>query len=207
MKIRMATLAAATLVVSGCGFLGSSENKEEGAPVEKEANVNMQDAADQAEEIIGATLKAINPSVEALRGPSSDSACTDFKSDGTGTGSVTRRRYVMTIISAERRGSFLGVVERYWKRQGYKITTVRNSADMPAIFATAPDGFKVSLEFGYKGQAGFNVTSPCVAESEVTEAPRKPVESGSPEAKGVPYIHSDFWSSNDPIPSVSPSSA
>lgn len=166
--------------------------------------MNMQEAADHAEGIIDATLKAIKPSVEVMRGPSTDSSCTDFKNDGTGTGSVTRRRYVMTIISDERRGGFLGVVERYWKKQGYKITSVRNSADMPAIFATAPNGFEVSLEFGYKGQAGFHVTSPCVTESKVTEAPRKPLKPGTPEAKGLPYVHSDFWSASTPIASASP---
>ena len=166
--------------------------------------MNMQEAADSAEGIIDATLKAINPSVEVMRGPSSESTCTDFKNDGTGTGSVSRRRYVMTIISAERRGSFLGVVERFWKKEGYNITSVRNSADMPAISATAPDGFEVSLEFGYKGQAGFHVTSPCVAESKVTEAPRKPLDPDSPEAKGLPYIHSAFWSARTPTSAASP---
>ncbi|MFI6205629.1 hypothetical protein ACIBAI_04430 [Streptomyces sp. NPDC051041] len=170
----------------------------------KEEIMNMQEAADHAEGIIDATLEAIDPPVEVMRGPSSESSCTDFKNDETGTGSVTRRRYVMTIISAERRGGFLGVVERYWKKQGYEITSIRNSSDMPAIFATAPDGFRVGLEFGYKGQAGFKITSPCVTESKVTEAPREPLKPGSPESKGLPYIHSDFWSSTAPISSASP---
>lgn len=169
--------------------------------------MNMQEAADHAEGIIDATLKAIDPSIAVMRGPSSDSGCTDFKNDGTGTGSVTRRRYVMTIISDERRGSFLGVVERYWKRHGYKITSVRSSTDMPAIFATAPDGFEISLEFGYKGQANFQVTSPCVDESKVTEAPRKPLDPNSPESKGLPYVHSDFWSVHTPVSSASPKGA
>ncbi|MET7679093.1 hypothetical protein [Streptomyces sp. NPDC005423] len=169
--------------------------------------MNMQEAGDHAESIIDTALKAINPSVGVMRGPSSDSSCTDFKNEGTGTGSVTRRRYVLTVISAERRGSFLGVVERHWKKLGYKITSVRNSSDMPAIFATAPDGFEISLEFGYKGQAGFHVTSPCVTESKVTEAPRKPLDPGSPESKGLPYIHSDFWSARTPIASSSPESS
>ncbi|MET8248294.1 hypothetical protein ABZV31_30150 [Streptomyces sp. NPDC005202] len=200
-------LVAATLVISGCSFAGSNGSKGKEATSGKEANVNMQEAADRAEGIIDATLKAVTLSVEAMRGPSSASRCTDFKNDGTGTGSVTRRRYVMTIISAERRGSFLGVVERYWKKQGYKITSVRSSADMPAVFATAPDGFQVSLEFGYKGQAGFHVTSPCVAESKVTEAPRKPLDPNSPESKGLPYVHSDFWSARTPISSVSPTAS
>ncbi|MFD8391633.1 hypothetical protein ACFV2N_21170 [Streptomyces sp. NPDC059680] len=170
----------------------------------KKASMNMQEAADHAEGIIDATLKAINPSVEVMQGPSSDSSCTDFKNDSAGRGSVARRRYVMTIISAERRGSFLGVVERYWKKEGYEITSVRNSAAMPAIFASAPDGFEVSLEFGYKGQAGFHVTSPCVDESQVTEVPRKPLDPNSAESTGLPYVHSEFWSARTPISSASP---
>lgn len=204
MKIRVVTLVTSTLVVSGCGFIGGSGSEGKKADASKETTMNMREAADHAEGIIDATLKAINPPVVAMRGPSSDSSCTDLRSDGTGTGAVTRRRYVMTIISAERRGSFLGVVERHWKNEGYQITSVRNSADMPAIFMTAPDGFQVSLEFGYKGQAGFHVTSPCVTESKVTEAPRKPLEPGSPESKGLPYVHSDFWSARTPVPSASP---
>lgn len=194
MKTRVAALVASTLVMSGCGLVGGSGSERGTADAPKEKNMNMQEAADHAEGIIDATLKAINPSVEVMRGPSSDSSCTDFKNDGTGTGSVSRRRYVMTIISPERRGGFLGVVERFWKKEGYRITSVRNSADMPAIFASAPDGFEISLEFGYKGQAGFHVTSPCVAESKVTEPPRKPLNPTSPESKGLPYLHSDFWS-------------
>jgi hypothetical protein len=204
MKIRAATLVASALIVSGCGLIGGSGSEGREADAAKESNMNMRDAANHAEGVIDATLKAIKPSVEVMRGPSTDSSCTDFKNDGTGTGSVTRRRYVMTIISAERRGSFLGVVESYWKKEGYKITSVRSNADMPAIFATAPDGFQVSLEFGYKGQAGFHVTSPCVTESKVTEAPRAPLKPGSPESKGLPHIHSDFWSASTPISSSSP---
>ncbi|MFI9254130.1 hypothetical protein [Streptomyces sp. NPDC053069] len=200
-------LVASTLIVSGCGLIGGSGSEGRKADAPKETNMNMQEAADHAEGIIDATLKAINPSVEVMRGPSSDSSCRDFRNDGTGAGSVTRRRYVMTVISAERRGSFLGVVERYWKKEGYKITSVRKSADMPAIFATASDGFEVSLEFGYKGQAGFRVNSPCVDASKVTEAPRKPLDPNSAESKGLPYVHSDFWSARTPVSSASPTSS
>ncbi|MFI6354073.1 hypothetical protein ACIBJF_15770 [Streptomyces sp. NPDC050743] len=106
-------LVASALIVSGCGFIGGNGSAGTKADAPKETNMNMQEAADHAEGIIDATLKAINPSVEVMQGPASDSSCTDFKNDGTGTGSVSRRRYVMTIISDERRGSLLGVVERY----------------------------------------------------------------------------------------------
>ncbi|MFJ5103448.1 hypothetical protein [Streptomyces sp. NPDC088554] len=184
------------LSVAGCSLAGSGNDADE-----KEKKVNMQEAADRAEAILDGTLKSIDPPVVASRGPSSDSSCTDFKNDGTGTGKVTRRLYLMTIISAERRGNFLGVVERYWKRQGYVITAVRNSGDMPAVFADH-DGFKITLEIGYKGQAQFRVSSPCVTESEVTEAPRETIDPDDPASKGLPYVRSDFWSSIAPVSSA-----
>ncbi|MFD0393540.1 hypothetical protein ACFQ3Z_17920 [Streptomyces nogalater] len=81
--------------------------------------------------MLDAMVKVIHPPVEAAPGPSSEAICPDFKNDSTGTGQVTRRRYVMTIISSERRGNFLGVVERYWKKLGYTITSVRDHKEMP----------------------------------------------------------------------------
>ncbi|WP_318203442.1 hypothetical protein [Streptomyces sp. SCL15-4] len=167
--------------------------------------MDMQEAGVHAEEMLDAIIKVIHPSVEAVPGPSNAAACPDAKNDSTGTGQVTRRRYVVTIISSERRGNFLGVVERYWKKLGYTITSVRNHKEMPAIFATAPNGFRVSLEFGYAGQASFDVVSPCVAESKVTEPSRKPLDPRAVKSNGLPYVHSDFWSRNAPVSSPSPS--
>ncbi|QGV82534.1 hypothetical protein EIZ62_07895 [Streptomyces ficellus] len=163
--------------------------------------MNMQQAGDRAEKILDDTFAAIQPPVETQRGPSGDPICTDFKNDATGTGQVIRRRHVMTVISAERRGSFMGVVERHWKKAGYEITTVRPSKESPAIFARTPEDFEVTVKIGDEGQAFFSVSSPCVTESEVTEPPRKPLDPNSPEAKGLPYIKSPFWSAETPVPS------
>ncbi|MEU3299468.1 hypothetical protein ABZ729_06510 [Streptomyces sp. NPDC006678] len=189
----MLAVALAVAVVSGCGLIGDGDAEQ----------MNMQEAGDRAEQMLDGMFGAIEPSVETQRGPSSDSICTDFKNDSTGTGSITRRRYVMTIISDERRGSFLGLVERHWKKDGYEITSVRKHKDSPAIFASTPEGFRVVLQFGFKGQASFDVTSPCVTESEVTEAPREPLDPSSPAAEGLPYVRSDFWSAEAPAPSAS----
>ena len=52
---------------------------------------------------------------------------------------------VMTIVSAERRGSFLGLVDRYWRKSGYRIKAINNDAEVPAIYAQTKDGFGVSL--------------------------------------------------------------
>ncbi|WP_217624200.1 hypothetical protein [Streptomyces sp. TRM64462] len=202
MKHRTLAMVLAAFVVSGCGLIDSGDGT---GPKGKAQNVNMQQAGEQAEQILDATLAAIKPPVETRRGPSSDPICTDFKNDATGTGQVTRRRHVMTVISAERRGSFVGVVERYWKKQGYEITAVRPNKEQPAVFARTPEGFQITVDIGYKGQAFFSVMSPCVAESEVTVPPAEPFDPDSPEAEGLPYIKSPFWSANTPVPSSSPS--
>ncbi|MFC8918973.1 hypothetical protein ACFT5C_24735 [Streptomyces sp. NPDC057116] len=199
MKQRTLALALAVLMLSGCALIdgGRAGSKE------KAIDVNMQQAGELAEKILDDTLAAIRPGVETQRGPSSDPICTDFKNDGTGTGQVSRRRHVMTVISAERRGSFIGIVERHWKKEGYEITDVVPNKEMPGVFARTPEGFQLSVNFGYKGQAFFSVSSPCVTESKVTEPPRKPLDPDSPEAKGLPYIKSPFWSAETPVPSPS----
>lgn len=200
MKYRTLAVTLAALTVSGCGLIGGDA---ETGPKGKTQNMNMQQAGDRAEEILDATLAAIKPGVEARRGPSNDPICTDFKNDATGTGQVMRGRYVMTVVSAERRGSFMGIVERHWKKQGYEITAVRPNKEKPAIFARTPEGFQLTVKVGHKGQVFFDVSSPCVTESEVTEPPREPIDPDSPEAEGLPYIKSPFWSADTPVPSPS----
>src|SRR5690606_2065096 len=195
-----AVLAIASVVLSGCGLIGEGTGSAGG----QEEKVNMQEAVDRAEQILDNTFAGIKPTVEAMRGPSTGAICPDIKGDATGAGTIIRRRYVMTIISGERRGSFLGLVERHWKKNGYEITSVRDHKERPAIFASTPDGFRVSLQIGYKGMARFDATSPCAVESRVTEPPRKPIDPDSEAAKGLPYIRSDFWSASTPLSSPSP---
>ncbi|MEV0963524.1 hypothetical protein AB0J25_13190 [Streptomyces sp. NPDC049910] len=201
MKHRMLAMAFAVSAVSGCGLVDNGSAEPKG----KTPTMDMQEAGDRAEQLLDGVFGAIQPEVETQRGPSDESICTDFKNDSTGTGSITRQRYVMTIISDERRGSFLGVAERHWKQAGFKITSVRKDKERPAIFASSPENFQISLEFGYRGQARIGVTSPCVTESAVTEPPREPIDPGSPAAEGLPYVRSDFWSAETPAPSPSAS--
>lgn len=121
--------------------------------------------------------------------------------DHGGKGAVLRRIAVLTVISDERRGNFLGVVERYWKNRGYEVTSVNKDKKLPAIYVETPKGFSLSLSFGYKGQAFFEAASPCADESEV--APPKANGNGtdySGEKPPLPNQHSDFWSARTPVP-------
>lgn len=168
-----ATAPLLCMAISGC------------ANGRERADMNMQEAAVRADGILDAVLKEIEPEVQWTHGPTT-----------TGTCDVTRRRAVMTIVSAERRGSFLGVVDRFWRKSGYRIKAVNNDEDVPAIFAQTKDGFGVTLIVGGEGQAFFEVDSPCVKKSEVADSATQPNGPSYPglETLPRPNVHSDFWS-------------
>lgn len=152
--------------------------------------MNMQEAADRADGILDSTIRAIDPEVHWTHGPSTSGSC-----------DVTRRRVVMTVISAGRRGNFLGVVDRLWRGSGYLIISTRNDAEAPAIYARTDDGFGISLIVGGEGQVFFEADTPCVQESEVADPTTKP---NTPSYEGMeniprPNIHSDFWSAATPV--------
>ncbi|ARI53040.1 hypothetical protein A6E92_13160 [Streptomyces sp. S8] len=189
--IRLACGVVATgALLAGCGMLGGAKNGS-GAL----AGMDMQGAAERADGMFYATVGAIKPEIEWVH-------------DATTTGScdVTRYWTVMTTVSEQRRGNFLGVVERFWKASDYRIKMVNPSKDLPAITAVSPDGFGILVTFGYKGQAFFEVTSPCVDKSEVAE-PAKAANGRMYEGeKPLPNVHSDFWSAESPVPGPTPSS-
>ncbi|MEV7057655.1 hypothetical protein AB0N95_19440 [Streptomyces microflavus] len=151
--------------------------------------MNMQGAAERADQILDGVLAEVQPDVRWVHGPTTTGNCT-----------VTRRRTVMTVISAQRRGSLLGVVDRYWRNSGYRMRTVNNHVDAPAMYAETKDGFAVSLIVADKGQVHFDVNSPCVSYSEVADSPRQATAPLDPEAELIPRpnIHSDFWSAQTP---------
>ncbi|MEV5674325.1 hypothetical protein AB0L80_02820 [Streptomyces sp. NPDC052069] len=156
--------------------------------------MNMQEAAEHSDAMLDATLAAIKPGVQWAHDQNSSGSC-----------DVTRRRTVLTIISDERRGSFLGIVERFWKRSGYKIISVNPSERFPALSARTPDGFGIHVGIADKGQARFEVNTPCVAKSEVAAPAAAP---NGPAYEGVevprPNVRSDFWSVGTPVPASTP---
>ncbi|MEU5364696.1 hypothetical protein ABZ354_14610 [Streptomyces sp. NPDC005925] len=154
----------------------------------------MQEAAERADEILDKTFAAIKPAVHWTHGETTTGSC-----------DVSRRRAVMTMISPERRGSFLGVVERHWKAEGYRRLGVNRSAKGPATYFETPDQFRVRLLVGGNGQAFFEVATPCVATSPVSPPTADTV---GPNYAGGPIpdpdIRSDFWSKPHPISSEAP---
>ncbi|OKI59658.1 hypothetical protein AMK17_07080 [Streptomyces sp. CB00072] len=155
--------------------------------------MDMQGAAERADSILYATVGEITPEIEWVH-----------RATTTGTCDVTRYWTVMTVISEQRRGNFLGVVERFWKASGYRIKAVSPSKEMPSIIVRSPDGFGIRVSFGYKGQAFFQVTSPCVDESKVV-APTKVANGRTYEGEiPTPNVRSDFWSAETPVPGTTP---
>ncbi|MEV7249489.1 hypothetical protein ACPXCO_16060 [Streptomyces cyaneofuscatus] len=150
--------------------------------------MDMKTAAERSDAILDAVLGEIQPELRWAHGPTTVGSC-----------DVSRRRVVMTDISAARRGNLLGVVDRFWRKSGYRMTAVNNDAEFPAVYARTPDGFGVRLRIGGKGQAFFQVDTPCVRESAVADPTTKataPLYEG--EFIPRPNIHSDFWSAEAP---------
>ncbi|MFD8521508.1 hypothetical protein ACFV2D_16020 [Streptomyces capillispiralis] len=156
-------------------------------------DITMQQAAERADAMLDATLMAIKPEIQWTHSGTSEGSC-----------DVSRSRTVMTIISKERRGNLLGVVQRSWEKSGYTIKSVNKSEKYPAIFAQSPDGFGISVVVGGAGQVAFEVDSPCVKPSDVADpaTPANGPDYDYPVPR--PNVHSDFWSSSTPIPSPSP---
>ncbi|WP_101392037.1 hypothetical protein [Streptomyces sp. TLI_146] len=162
--------------------------------------MNMEQGAHRADALLQQTLGDITPPLRWNHGPSIDKICADWKNEGTGTGTVKRRIIILTKVSAERRGSLLGVIERNWKARGFKITNVNPSKDMPAMDATTPDAFHISVEVGATGQFGFVIATPCLTQ---TNGVTNPTTTPNTPQRDVPFpapadIHDNFWSATTP---------
>ncbi|WP_257137981.1 MULTISPECIES: hypothetical protein [unclassified Streptomyces] len=155
--------------------------------------MDMQGAAERADEMFYATVGAIKPEIEWVHDSTTSGSC-----------DVTRYWTVMTEVSEQRRGNFLGVVERFWKSSDYRIEMVNPSKEMPEIIATSRDGFGISVLIGHKGQAFFEATSPCVEKSKVA-GPKRAANGRTYEGEiPTPNVRSDFWSAETPVPGTTP---
>ena len=82
-----------------------------------------------------------------------------------GTAHINRDRYIMTKISQAKFGALLGTVERYWKKQGYTITSINADKRMPAIYARTQDGNRISIEIGYPGNVTITAGVPYIKDT------------------------------------------
>ncbi|WP_299539647.1 hypothetical protein [uncultured Streptomyces sp.] len=178
MRRTLRTVAVALafgLALAGCA---------DGAQPGKESAMDMQEAAERSDAMLDDVLRAIDPEVQWAHGPTTTGSC-----------DVTRRRTVMTIVSAERRSEFLAQVERYWRDADYTIKAHNRDEEFPAVYAQS-GGFGVSVSFRGHGQAFLEADTPCVRESEVSGSASKP---NGPAYEGVyplprPNVRSDHWS-------------
>ncbi|MFD4033397.1 hypothetical protein ACFWVP_23530 [Streptomyces sp. NPDC058637] len=192
----VAVTLAVGFALAGCGTVdggagGSAKasagsSKEGSEETGKEASdMDMQEAADRSDSMLDAVLEQMDPEVQWAHGPTTKGGC-----------DVTRRRTVMTIVSAERRQSFLDQVEKFWLESDYRIKARNKDEVFPAIYAQTKAGFGISVSFRGKGQAFFEADSPCVEESGVADSASEP---NGPAYEGVyplprPNVRSDYWS-------------
>ncbi|APS20654.1 MULTISPECIES: hypothetical protein [Streptomyces] len=178
-------VAVVLVLALGAPLAGCGSERGDGVSAGKEERVDMQEAAEQSDAMLDAVLKGIDPDVQWAHGPTTTRAC-----------GVTRRRAVMTVVSPERRQTFLDRAENFWRKNGYRIKAVNKDEKFPAVYAVTRSGFGVSVSFRGKGQAFLEADSPCVKESKVAAPTAEP---NGPAYKDVyplprPNVRSDFWS-------------
>ncbi|MEU6838427.1 hypothetical protein ABZ941_24600 [Streptomyces rubiginosohelvolus] len=186
-KRALPPVAVVLVLALGVPLAGCGSEQGDGASAGKEsgATMDMQEAAEQSDAMLDAVLKGIDPDVQWAHGPTTTRAC-----------GVTRRRTVMTIVSPERRQTFLDRAETFWRKNDYRIKAVNKDEKFPAVYAVTRSGFGVSVSFRGKGQAFLEADSPCVEESKVAAPTTEP---NGPAYEDVyplprPHVRSDFWS-------------
>ncbi|WP_406452797.1 hypothetical protein OG782_19920 [Streptomyces sp. NBC_00876] len=190
----IAVALAVGFTLSACGSeKGASDANAGTAATESSAGtkgtkgkrMDMQEAAERADGMLDAVLKKIDPEVQWAHGPTTKGSC-----------DVSRRRTVMTIVSADRRQGFLDQVEKIWRTSDYRIKAKNNDAVFPAVYAVSKDGFGISVSVRAKGQVFFEADTPCVKESKVADSASEP---NGPAYQGVyplpsPNVRSGYWS-------------
>ncbi|MGW1339286.1 hypothetical protein ACWD7B_33890 [Streptomyces rubiginosohelvolus] len=186
-KRALPPVAVVLVLALGVPLAGCGSEQGDGASAGKEsgATMDMQEAAEESDAMLDAVLKGIDPDVQWAHGPTTTRAC-----------GVTRRRTVMTIVSPERRQTFLDRAETFWRKNDYRIKAVNKDEKFPAVYAVTRSGFGVSVSFRGKGQAFLEADSPCVKESKVAAPTTEP---NGPAYEDVyplprPNVRSDFWS-------------
>ncbi|MER5279659.1 hypothetical protein ABT025_28540 [Streptomyces sp. NPDC002809] len=197
-RIQIIVVALAVgFTLSACGSEKGSSGADAGTTVTespkdtkgtkgtKGNSMDMQEAAERADGMLDAVLKKIDPEVQWAHGPTTKGSC-----------DVTRRRTVMTIVSADRRVTFLDQVEKFWRTSDYRIKAKNDDAVFPAVYAVTKDGFGISVSVRAKGQVFLEADTPCVKESKVADSASKP---NGPDYQGVyplpsPNVRSDYWS-------------
>ncbi|WP_371665347.1 hypothetical protein OG306_13825 [Streptomyces sp. NBC_01241] len=196
-------LGCALLVaaLAACGAGGGQNGTEgQGKKERKAPTMDMQQAGQRSEAILDGTLAAIHPSVKWAYGAPAEAACSTGLNEPTDTTTVTRSRNILTVVSEQRRGNLLGLVQRYWERQGFRVVSANSDKDMPRIRARDADGFTVSLEVGNIGNVSVSAGLGCAENSAMTYPTGTPGHPGGPKAEELrPREHSAFWSSNEPL--------
>ncbi|MFG2750590.1 hypothetical protein [Streptomyces xanthophaeus] len=195
------SLLVLAVLASGCG-----PGTDAGSAKKGSNTMNLQQGAERADAILQETLGAVQPELRWNHGPYGDAGCTKgIAGASTGTAAADRSLTVLTIVSEQRRGALLGVIERAWKDRGYTITSVNPHKVFPAIYASTPDGFVLEVKVGGEGQFFIKAATPCLADHPV-QAPRAkpntPVRNDTYPPR--PDVQDEFWSATTPLPSGSP---
>jgi hypothetical protein len=174
------------VLCSGCGLVPSSPENDENVP-----DMNMQEAANRADAILDETINAVTPSVDWQHGIPFDGVCSSDPRDlPYETGSVTRDRFITTIVSESRRQEFLAQIRSHWEGRGFVITG--ENPNSQSIYASTPADFRLGVGVNTAGQVYFTIATPCFRMSEVAPPTSGPDYTG--DEPPLPSVESEYWS-------------
>ena len=185
-------LLVALCMASGCSADGNPFSEK------KQQTMDATQARTRIDTLLNETLQAIEPPLKWRDGWYNVRENTSGINDRPdGTAHINRDRYIMTKISQAKFGAPLGTVERYWKKQGYTITSVDADKRMPAIYARTQDGNRISIEIGYWSNVTFTAGVPYIPytgdDYPFGYGPAEPTASdGGPDLE--PTVDDPFWS-------------
>ncbi|MEU6172786.1 hypothetical protein ABZ832_12760 [Streptantibioticus parmotrematis] len=152
--------------------------------------MNVQQAYAGVQTVLRETFSGIRPVLTYADGAATVTRGQEDTGQEADRATLSQYRYVRTKVSRAKRGALLGVVERAWKAEGYRITQVDPDPDMPAVYAVTPAGYSVNLAVGAPGNVYFVVGSPEFAAGQGTDS----FQGGGSAQAVVPDVDDPFWS-------------
>ncbi|MFE1769745.1 hypothetical protein [Streptomyces sp. NPDC059008] len=186
-RVAVSVVLGSTLL-GGCSIWGGDD---------PEQTINVKQAVKQVDSILDGTFKAVHPRLQWRDEPAHMSERRNsFTNTANGEMSVGRERHVRTRISKAKLTELLTDVDKYWRREGFKITLLNPRE--PSIMGERSDGCTVNFSVTGFGDVAISAGAGAQADlvsgdiegEEGDKFPKAP--NGGPDY--APDLRDPYWS-------------
>ncbi|MFC9236060.1 hypothetical protein ACFTZK_06290 [Streptomyces decoyicus] len=142
----VAGVALASVCLGGCSFMRGDD---------PEPTVKVNQAVKRVDSVLDDTVQAVLPRLTWRDGPvRTTERRNSFTNTANGELTVGRTRHVRTKVAKQKLAELLKVVDKHWRRAGFKIGQAH--AEVPSLSGTAPDGCTVKFSVSGFGEVRFD---------------------------------------------------